>query len=105
MNTQLLETTLLHQRIKELEGESQRYKKALERLLVGDHVGTAINRGCGAMGVIEDALSWTDEEVTRFMQEWDAGKHQLSPEDKQALEKSKAKLFESALTAIKEVAL
>lgn len=32
-------------------------------------------------------------EVTRFMQEWDRGEHQLSPEDAAALERAKPKLF------------
>lgn len=73
---------------------AERWRTALERLLCGDHVGTPINRGCGAMAVIEDALSWTEAEVEQFLREWDDGKHRLSYEDEAALERSKAQLME-----------
>ena len=82
------------QELRKAEQLRDRYREALIRLLVGDHVGTSINVGCGAMKVIEDALSWTDAEVAQFMKEWNEGKHQLSPDDQAALKKAEARLFE-----------
>lgn len=73
--------------------DRDRYLKALNRLLVGDHVGTPINQGCGAMKVIEDAIAWTDAEVEQFLKEYDEGKHQLSAEDQAALDAARPKLF------------
>jgi hypothetical protein len=74
-------------------GECKRYKDALFKLLLGDHVGTPINRDCGAMKIIEDSLLWSDAEIEQFLKEWDEGKHELSPEDEKALEHSREKLF------------
>ncbi len=84
----------------DLLAERDRYKAALMKLLTGDHNGPLI--GTCTMKIVEDALSWIDEEVAQFMKEWDQGKHQLSAEDESALARSKPELLAKLKQALQK---